>query len=193
MFCIAFAFLSGESEEDYTWALKWLKSLYEQCNTTLSSVILTDCCFAAINATTTLFPSATILICIWHANKAVLAQCQPAFPETNKWKEFYGFWHSILNSPTEEAYTKRLLEFQQKYATEHFEEIGYIKSTWLVPFKEKFVRAWVDQSTHFGNTATSCVEGIHALLKSYLKKSTLNLFEALACSVENGASDIAWW
>ena len=63
-FCIAFAFLSGKSEEDYTWALKWLKSLYEQCNTTLPSVILTDCCLAAINATTTLFPSAMTLICI---------------------------------------------------------------------------------------------------------------------------------
>jgi len=155
-----------------------LKSLYEQCNTTLPSVVLTDLCLVAISVTTTLFPSATTLICIWHANKAVLAWCQPAFPEADKWKEFYGFWHSIINSPSEEAYTERLLEFQQKYATEHFEDIGYIKSTWLVPFKEKLVRAWVDQSTHFGNRATFCVEGIYALLKSYLKKSTLDLFEA---------------
>jgi len=63
-FCIAFAFLSGEREKDYTWALKWLKSLYEQCNTTPPSVILTDRCLAAINAATTLFLSATTLICI---------------------------------------------------------------------------------------------------------------------------------
>jgi len=83
-FCIAFAFLSNKSKEDYTWVLKWLKSLYEQCNTTPPSVILTDHCLAAINAATILFPSATTLICIWHANKAVLAWCQPAFPEANK-------------------------------------------------------------------------------------------------------------
>ena len=38
--------------------------------------------------------------------------------------------------------------------------------------------AWVDQQTHFGNTATSRVEGIHALLKSYLRRSTFDLFEA---------------
>jgi hypothetical protein len=31
---------------------------------------------------------------------------------------------------------------------------------------------------YFGNTATSRVEGIHALLKSYLKRSTFDLFEA---------------
>jgi hypothetical protein len=40
------------------------------------------------------------------------------------------------------------------------------------------VAAWVDQNAHFGNTATSRVEGIHALLKSYLRRSTFDLFEA---------------
>lgn len=168
-FCIAFAFLSGETEADYTWALDRLKSLYKQCDTSLPSIILTDRCLACINAASTLFPSSTMLICIWHANKAVLTQCQPAFPEAEKWKEFYGFWFSIINSSTEEEYNKRLLDFEQKYCSENLNEVGYIKATWLIPFKEKIVKAWVDQSTHFGNTATSRVEGIHALLKSYLK------------------------
>ena len=67
---------------------------------------------------------------------------------------------------------------QQKYLLQHLQEVRYIKATWLIPFKEKLVRAWVDQSTHFGNTATSRVEGIHALLKSYLRRSTFDLFEA---------------
>ena len=38
-FCIAFAFLSGETEEDYSWALEPLRTLYEQCGGTLPSVI----------------------------------------------------------------------------------------------------------------------------------------------------------
>ena len=108
----------------------------------------------------------------------VLARCQPAFPEAEKWKEFYGFWHSIINSPTEEAYASRLAEFQEEYASEYLEEISYIKSTWLIPFKEKLVHAWIDRSSHFGNKATSRVKGIHTLLKSYLKRSTFDLFEA---------------
>lgn len=54
-FCIAFAFLSGESEADYTWALERLKSLYEQCNAALPSVILTDRCLAVINTASALF------------------------------------------------------------------------------------------------------------------------------------------
>ena len=39
-FCIAFIFLSGETEDDYFWALDRLRSLYETCNAQLPSVIL---------------------------------------------------------------------------------------------------------------------------------------------------------
>ena len=39
-FCIAFAFLNGESEQDYFWASDRLKSLYEVGGTRLPSVIL---------------------------------------------------------------------------------------------------------------------------------------------------------
>jgi hypothetical protein len=177
-FCIAFAFLSGEGEAEYMWALERLRSLYEQYNAPLPSVILTDCCITVMNVASALFPTATTLLCLWHANKAVLTRCQPAFPEAEKWKEFYGYWHSIVNSPTEETYIERLAEFQQKYVPQHLIEVGYIKATWLLPFKEKLVKAWVDQATHFGNIATSRVEGIHALLKSYLRRSTFDLFEA---------------
>ena len=70
-FCIGFAFLSGETEEDYTWALDRLRSLYETCNARLPSVILTDRCIACMNAAATCFPTATSLLCLWHANKAV--------------------------------------------------------------------------------------------------------------------------
>ena len=177
-FCAAFAFLSGETEEDYTWVLSRLKSLYEQGNTALPSVILTDRCLAIMNAASALFPSAAVLLCLSHANKAVLTRCKPAFLDAQEWKEFYNFWHSIIDSPTEEEYTKRLAEMQQKYVPQHPREFGYIKETWLIPFKEKLVRAWVDQSNHFGNTSTSRVEGIHALLKSYLRRSTLDLFDS---------------
>ena len=176
-FCIAFAFLSGETEEDYTWALERLKTLYEQCGGVFPSVILTDRCLAVINAASTLFPSTTSL-CVWHANKAVLARCQPVFQTAEEWGEFYAFWFSILGSPTEEMYKERLKEFEKKYASTNLEQVGYIKETWLLPYKEKLVAAWVDQQAHFGNTATSRVEGIHALLKSYLRRSTFDLFEA---------------
>jgi hypothetical protein len=139
-FCIAFVFLSGEIEEDYIWALERLRSLYKQCNAALPSVILTDRYLILINIASTIFLSATTLLCLWHANKAVLTRYQPAFLEAEKWKEFYDSWHSIINSPTEEEYTERLAEFHRKYLPKYREEVGYIKTTWLIPFKEKLVR-----------------------------------------------------
>ncbi|EXU94820.1 MULE transposase domain protein [Metarhizium robertsii] len=49
-FCVAFAFLSGEDERDYIWALDRLRSIYELCGARLPSVILTDRCLACMNA-----------------------------------------------------------------------------------------------------------------------------------------------
>lgn len=193
-FCIAFAFLSGESEEDYVWALDRLKSLYDQCSAKPPAVVLTDRCIACINAVERIFPSSASLLCLWHANKAVLRQCFSAFTtlrptavsstatprdsSMEKWKEFYEFWHSIMRSPTDDAFMKRVEEFQRRYVANHLEEVGYVMTYWLDPWKERLVKAWVDQHTHFGNVATSRVEGIHALLKSHLKRSTLDLFDA---------------
>ena len=82
---------------------------------------------------------------------------------------------------------------QQKYLPQHRDEIGYIKTTWLLPFKEKLVYAWVNQSMHFGNTATSRVEGIHALLKSYLRRSTFDLFDtwkAINLALQNQLAEL---
>ncbi|KAL0930717.1 uncharacterized protein CTRU02_214792 [Colletotrichum truncatum] len=192
-FCIAFVFLSGEAEDDYTWALERVKSLYSQCNASLPAVILTDRCLACINAVATIFPSSASLLCLWHANKAVLQHCNPAFdstklktvnnpaalkPLTQSWEEFYNSWHSIISSPSEVVFEERVSQFEERYLLDHLEEVGYVTSVWLKPYKEKLVKAWVDQHTHFGNVATSRVEGIYALLKSHLKRSILDLFEA---------------
>jgi hypothetical protein len=188
-FCIAFAFLSGESEEDYIWALERLRSMYELCGAKLPSVVLTDRCLACMNAVSRCFPAASSLLCLWHANKAVLQYCKPGFTkdlqgETERqqahqdWSEFYNYWHSLMRSIDENTFNERLKDFEQRYVPEHVREVSYVKETWLDLYKEKLVKSWVDQHPHFGSVVTSRVEGIHALLKSHLKKSTLDLFEA---------------
>ena len=59
--------------------------------------------------------------------------------------EFYNFWFSILSLAVEKTYEERLAEFEKKYASINLEQVGYIKETWLLPYKEKLVTAWVDQ------------------------------------------------
>jgi hypothetical protein len=94
------------------------------------------------------------------------------------WNVFYQHWHSMMKSPTQELFDQRVSDFEQKYIPTHIDEVAYVKDTWLTLYKEKLVKAWVDTHPHFGNVVTSRVEGIHALLESHLKKSTLDLFEA---------------
>ncbi|KJZ69936.1 hypothetical protein HIM_10674 [Hirsutella minnesotensis 3608] len=150
-FCIAFAFLSGESAEDYSWALQHLRTLYQR---DLPSVILTDRCIAAMNAAAIWFASAKALLCLWHVNKAVLQRCRPFFtpkgdhaaPDQtgdDSWNEFYGFWHSIVASPNESIFEERLTKFELKYGNKYLDAVGYIKMYWLDPYKEKIVKACV--------------------------------------------------
>jgi len=142
-FCVAFAFLSGETEEDFTWALNNLKELYFELNIQLPSIILTDQCRACINSIDNLFPLAIGLLCLWHANKAVLAHCKPSIIQKNgaeAWDWFFKQWHTLIRSPTKDIYYQRLRDLEQ---TEYIDEVTYLKSTWLV-YKERLVKAWVD-------------------------------------------------
>lgn len=188
-FCIAFAFLNGEAEEDYLWALGSLRAIYERAGIRHPSVILTDRCLASMYSISTCFPAAASLLCLWHANKAVLSRCRPAFTKYHQgpiadadglsnWDAFYSHWHAIVNSKDEAAYHKAVQDIEKQYLHSHLNEVGYIRTTWLEPYKEKLVKAWVDKHCHFNNVVTSRAEGIHSLLKSYLKVSQLDLFDA---------------
>jgi hypothetical protein len=184
-FCIAFAFLSGEEEEDYNWALAQLRSIYVAICADFPSVILTDRCLACMNAVASTFPDSTSLLCLWHINKAVLRHCMDAFTKDakdhggqEKWKDFYSSWHDLVASSNEDIYYQKLSDFKKKYIPDHVSQVGYITETWLDLHKEKFVKAWVDQHLHFNQYVTSRCEGIHQLIKSYLKTSQLNLFDA---------------
>ena len=186
-FCIAFAFLSGEEEDDYIWALERLRSMYEVHGIGLPSVILTDRCLACMNAVSSpsCFPEPISMLCLWHINKAVLTYCKPAFirdksePEGHEeWKEFYGHWHEIVASPTEDIFDERLERFKKRYIPSHINEVGYIIETWLDLYKQRFIKAWVNQHLHFDEYVTSRCEGIHHLIKSHMNDSSADLFEA---------------
>ncbi len=162
-FCIAFAFLPREEEQDYLWALRHLRSLYQQND--LPSIVLTDRCFAVMNVVAEVFFRSKVLLCIWHVNKAIVTHCQPAFEIKDKatkgdkgqeaWNEFNAQWHSVVASVDIPTFDHCLLAFEERWAHgQQYKAMGYIKETWL-PHKERFVKAWTDEHLHFGNTATS--------------------------------------
>jgi hypothetical protein len=126
-----------------------------------------------MNAVSHCFPTAVSLLCLWHAKKAVLRHCHPNFLQDTdtaqgqqEWKEFYGKWHEIMASLTEETFEERLQQLKERYVPAHAREFGYIIETWLELYKEKLVKAWVDQYLHFGNVVTSRGEASISLSKS---------------------------
>jgi len=184
-FCIAFAFLSGEDESDFRWALDRLRSMYLLCNAALPSVILTDRDLASMNAVSHCFPEAAALLCLWHVNKAVLRNCLPHFTSDRddhkgraQWDLFYSSWHNLVASSSETTFDERLQQLKERYVPTHAEAVRYLLHTWLDLYKERVVKAWVDQHTHFENATTSRGEGIHHLLKMYMDSSQLDLFQS---------------
>ncbi|KAH1261765.1 hypothetical protein GmHk_02G004560 [Glycine max] len=43
--------------------------------------------------------------------------------------------------------------------------VDYVKETWIIPHKEKFVSAWTNKVMHLGNTTTNRVEFAHSSFK----------------------------
>lgn len=152
------------------------------------SVILTDRCLACMNAVSKCFPFSVSLLCLWHANKAVVTHCRPAFiPHKSKknqsnqdlegCKKFEDHWHSIIQSSSEDEFNQRVQKFEDAYLPQYHQEVGYIKDQWLGKYKEKIVNNWVNQHRHFGNVVTSRIENIHSLLKQYIPSAELDLFQ----------------
>jgi hypothetical protein len=72
----ALVFMSDESEKSYIWALNNIKKL--QANVRLK-VIATDRELALIKAIRVVFPESKNLLCRWHINKNISANCKKHF------------------------------------------------------------------------------------------------------------------
>ncbi|KAK8936916.1 hypothetical protein KSP39_PZI012214 [Platanthera zijinensis] len=62
-----------------------------------------------------------------------------------------------------------------RFSTLHSKALEFVSTTWLDPYKEYFVSAWIDKFFHFGNSSTNRVEGGHSLLQKFLEVSIGNL------------------
>ncbi|XP_052627581.1 protein FAR-RED IMPAIRED RESPONSE 1-like [Lactuca sativa] len=166
-FYSGFVFLEREDEDSYIWALSVFKKTLENRE---PSVIMSDRELALMNAINMVFPNTTNLLCIWHIEKNVLANCKKHFPHTEEFDIFMSSWNNVAYSTSKTIFEHNWGEFELFYQTKKV-AIKYIKKTWL-PWKEKFVSAWTENYLHFGNRSSSRAEGAHAKLKQYLQVST---------------------
>ena len=187
-FYSGFAFLKGEREEDYVWALKMFSKILGEKK---PHVIITDREYALINAINIVFRECTHLLCVWHIDKNILAKCKKYFESEDIWVVFLSAWKKIVYSSTEVEYNEHWKEFESSYM-EKKKVLEYIENVWL-SLKEKFVSAWTDEYLHFGNRASSRAESAHAKLKMYLQVSTSDLHEVqskICLAIENEFNEI---
>ena len=150
-YSLMFAYLSNERAEQLTWALNTLKNWMVEKGASLPSVFVSDRDLALINAIETCFSMARHILCIWHINQCVMKRCAPMLGL--EWKRFYASWHSLINSSTQWSYQQKWEVMHEEYR--RFDGVlKYIQDTWLHPYKERFISAWVDTCMHLGSNSS---------------------------------------
>lgn len=121
-----------------------------------------------------MFPNAKVLVCTWHINKNIAANCKRYFKTQTDWDQFLREWNACVHSPTETDWNTSWKRLQQRYKQRYPKAIAYIVKNWI-PWVEYFVHAWTNQVRHYRSTTTTRVEGAHAVLKHFLRTSVANL------------------
>ncbi|KAI3870221.1 hypothetical protein MKW92_002096 [Papaver armeniacum] len=164
LFTVAFAFVEADTEQHYIWALTQLKWMYMP--NTLPSLFVTDRESALVNAIDIVFPRSSRLLCTWHLNQQVQANCEKAFEDNEEWEQFHTDWNHVWQAETMDEYGDSYADFATKWAPKYPSCIIYLRDTWLIQ-KEKFALAWTNKIKHFGNTTTKA-DKEHENLRKYL-------------------------
>ena len=171
-FYAAFAFVRGEKEDDYAWALAELHKIYARQLGRLAgpTTVLTDRDLALSNALAAQWPLTTHVLCIWHINKGVVTNCKKFFETKEAWDAFFEKWHATWRAVTVEDGLAAWRDLIARYGDRYASLVRYLETTWI-PLKKKFWVSYTNKVFTLGNRATSRVEGAHAGLKAWLQTS----------------------
>ncbi|KAI0997775.1 hypothetical protein K3495_g10413 [Podosphaera aphanis] len=122
------------------------------------------------------------LLCVWHVQKNVLSNCRKYFGSEDDWAKFLSAWTKVIESPSTQSHEENVEKLREGYASLPV-MLGYISETWLI-YKEKFVHAYTNNFFHFGNLTSSHAEGMHHMIKSYIKVSARDLRDVHARSYQ---------
>ncbi|KAL5149611.1 PKS-NRPS hybrid synthetase [Glycine soja] len=176
-------FVGGERVNNLVWALQRFRGLFLKRDA-LPGVIVTDRDQTLMNAVKDVFPECTNLLCIFHINKNVKAKCKSLIAQKNVWDYVMDCWGSLTDCPLEQQFDEYLKKFEVA-CTSWLIFVDYVKETWIIPHKEKFVSAWTNKVMHLGNTTTNRVEFAHSSLKRLLQNSIGDL-----CSVWDAVNNM---
>ena len=126
---VALCFLSGETGADYDWAIDKFEEVMNSHEIPEPDTWVTDRELALMNTLDHMFPDSDHLLCTWHVNMNILANCRKHYPADlrdplkktlsnpqgyvpdPKWTEFLKDWAALVDSTTENEYKARLARF----------------------------------------------------------------------------------
>ncbi|KAH1210180.1 Protein FAR1-RELATED SEQUENCE 5 [Glycine max] len=175
-FSAGFAYLEGERLNNVVWPLEHFRGIFLRRDV-LPRVIVTNRDLALMNAVKTVFPECTNFLCSFHINKNVKAKWKSLIGQRNAWEYVMYAWGTLVDCPSEQQFDECLKRFEMVCSPWPM-FVDYVKDTWIIPHKEKFVTVWRNKVMHLGSTTTNRVESAHWALKRVVQNSLGDL-----CSV----------
>ena len=152
-FSAGFAFLSSEKEKNFIWALQKFRGSLLTSHVG-PEVIVCDRDLALMNAINIVFPKARNLLCRFHINKNVKAKCKMLVDSVEAWEVVMDSWKTIIDC-IEIGKFDGFVKFFETICSQWPLLVQYVKNTWIIPHKEKFVKCWTNSLMHLGNTTSN--------------------------------------
>jgi hypothetical protein len=175
-FYAGFCFMRGESYSDYVWVMEAVVRLYKHLDLPYPATVISDGDRALSPALFHVFAEqenhqVNHILCIWHINQNVTANCKKYFPTIEKWEAFYRRWKDVVYATTIELLEERYNALHRDYPDANWGIFEYLEDQ-LWPRRRKWAKCYTDQHLHFGNTASSRGEGANNQVKQELQFST---------------------
>jgi len=105
--------------------------------------------FALMNVISVFFPPASNLLCCFHINKNVKAKCKMLVDSVEAWKLIMNAWGIVIECGSCDEFEGGLKCFESICSSWPL-FVEYVNNTWVIPHKQKFVKAWGRFSHAFG-------------------------------------------
>ncbi len=118
-----------------------------------------------------IFSSANHLLYIWHINNNVVVNCKKSFSTKKAWIKFFDQWKSMIYAHSKDEFWENWRIFFDKYHSSHEECVKYLLFTYIINYRQRFVKCYINKMLHFDITMSSRDEKEHVILKRQLKSS----------------------
>ncbi len=174
-FYVVFCFMTKKKQKNYMWILQQLKELCAKLKISDSTILLIDMKKDLMNVCRLIFSVSNHLLCLWHINNNVLINCKKHFIIKKVWNKFFSEWKDVMYVFSESEYRDLWNKFVNRYNLSHFDCINYLYDIYIMNYRRRFIKCYINQMLHFDITMTSRDEDSHAILKRQLSKFTDDL------------------